>query len=449
MASRRTRKPSASTTPSCSPRGRRRSWRRRSRAVGARGRAGRGPTPARRRRAGRPSSPSSSRRNETGPVRHDHHRSAGHAGTLLPDLGVPDARRCLAVGDAGSAAIGKHGAVRVVAAPDKFRGTASAAEVAAADRGRRPGARLGLRRGAGGRRRRGHARRARRPEPHDGRHRSARRPRRGRVAPRRATAVIEMARASGLLLVGGAEGNDPIGAVDPRHRRADRRRRSTPAPAASSSASAARPPPTAASARCGPCTRPSASAGVELDRRLRRDDPLRRRRRRLRAAEGRAPAQVALLRRRLERLAQVYVEDYGVDVTGIDGGGRGRRPRRWPGRGRRQLVPGFDLVADELDLAEHARGRRPGRHRRGLPRRAVLRGQGGRRRRRAGRRIGVPVAGGGRRGLRRRRAAGSMPCRSSSASAGTGPWPTRSPASPRSSWSASPTSAPDRRPGSP
>src|SRR5690606_17500378 len=37
--------------------------------------------------------------------------------------------------------------------------------------------------------------------------------------------------------------------------------------------------------------------------------------------KGASPAQVALLRRRLERLAQVYLDEHGVDVTELAGAG--------------------------------------------------------------------------------------------------------------------------------
>src|SRR5262249_60472744 len=37
--------------------------------------------------------------------------------------------------------------------------------------------------------------------------------------------------------------------------------------------------------------------------------------------KGATPAQVQLLKRRLERLAQVYLDDYGVEVHEVEGGG--------------------------------------------------------------------------------------------------------------------------------
>ena len=76
------------------------------------------------------------------------------------------------------------------------------------------------------------------------------------------------------------------------------------------------------------------------------------------AAEAFAPqkgatlAQVALLRRRLDRLAQVYERDYGVDVRALPGSGAaGGLAGGLAALGAR-LVPGFDVVADALSLAE-------------------------------------------------------------------------------------------------
>src|SRR5947207_1369933 len=68
--------------------------------------------------------------------------------------------------------------------------------------------------------------------------------------------------------------------------------------------------------------------------------------------KGATPAQVALLKRRLERLAQVYEDDYGVDVRSLPGSGAaGGLAGGLAAMGAR-LVPGFDLVADALDLPE-------------------------------------------------------------------------------------------------
>jgi glycerate kinase len=68
--------------------------------------------------------------------------------------------------------------------------------------------------------------------------------------------------------------------------------------------------------------------------------------------KGATPAQVKLLSRRLERLAQVYADDYALDVTELDGGGAAGGLAGGLRVLGASLVSGFDLVADELDLAD-------------------------------------------------------------------------------------------------
>ncbi len=66
--------------------------------------------------------------------------------------------------------------------------------------------------------------------------------------------------------------------------------------------------------------------------------------------KGASPAQVAMLTGRLERLAQVYLQDYGIDVREIPGSGAaGGLAGALVALGGK-LMPGFDLIADELDL---------------------------------------------------------------------------------------------------
>ena len=66
--------------------------------------------------------------------------------------------------------------------------------------------------------------------------------------------------------------------------------------------------------------------------------------------KGASPAQVELLSRRLKRLAQIYMRDLGVDVTTLPGAGAaGGLAGGLAARGAR-LVNGFDVVADEIDL---------------------------------------------------------------------------------------------------
>jgi len=66
--------------------------------------------------------------------------------------------------------------------------------------------------------------------------------------------------------------------------------------------------------------------------------------------KGATPAQVGMLVGRLERLAQMYLQDYGLDVRDIPGSGAaGGLAGALVALGGK-LMPGFDLVADELDL---------------------------------------------------------------------------------------------------
>ncbi len=72
--------------------------------------------------------------------------------------------------------------------------------------------------------------------------------------------------------------------------------------------------------------------------------------------KGATPAQVDMLRGRLERLAQMYQEQYGVDVRRLPGAGAaGGLAGGLVALGGR-LVPGFELVADELDLHDEIAG---------------------------------------------------------------------------------------------
>ncbi len=68
--------------------------------------------------------------------------------------------------------------------------------------------------------------------------------------------------------------------------------------------------------------------------------------------KGASPAQVKLLVGRLQRLSQVYAEQFGVDVTDlVFSGAAGGLAGGLAAIGA-TLRPGFDLVADEVDLAE-------------------------------------------------------------------------------------------------
>jgi glycerate kinase len=72
--------------------------------------------------------------------------------------------------------------------------------------------------------------------------------------------------------------------------------------------------------------------------------------------KGASPAQVAMLRGRLQRLAQVYAETYGIDVRDLPGAGAaGGLAGGLAALGGR-LTGGLELVADEVDLHDRVRG---------------------------------------------------------------------------------------------
>jgi len=242
----------------------------------------------------------------------------------------------------------------MVAAPDKFRGTATAREIAAAvaTAARRAGwdcdevpvadGGEGTLEALGGRVRRA---RVRGPlgEPVDAEWRM-----------RDDGAVVEMAQASGLVLAGGADGNDPVQAttygtgeliataLD------EGARRVIVAVGGSATTDGGLGCVTALGPRRLRGIGVTVACDVELTF--------------VEAAEafapqkGATPAQVALLRRRLERLAQVYERDYGIDVRPIVGSGAAGGLAGGLAALGATLVPGFDVVADALSLAERIEG---------------------------------------------------------------------------------------------
>lgn len=168
---------------------------------------------------------------------------------------------------------------------------------------------------------------------------------------RNRTAVIEMAEASGLQLVGGAEGNDPVAAstagtgelIDIAVQRSARRI------IVGVGGSATTDGGWGAVQALQPVQR---LRGIELivacDVRTRFLD----------AAtvfapqKGATKAQVELLRRRLQRLAQVYEQERGVDVTALPGGGAAGGLAGGLASLGAELVDGFDVVADAVQLYE-------------------------------------------------------------------------------------------------
>lgn len=72
--------------------------------------------------------------------------------------------------------------------------------------------------------------------------------------------------------------------------------------------------------------------------------------------KGASPAQVELLRRRLASLADTYLAERGVDVADLPGAGAAGGLAGGLASAGATLVSGFELVADEVDLDERLEG---------------------------------------------------------------------------------------------
>jgi glycerate kinase len=68
--------------------------------------------------------------------------------------------------------------------------------------------------------------------------------------------------------------------------------------------------------------------------------------------KGASPSEVALLSRRLQRLAQLYEERFGVDVRELDGSGAAGGLAGGLAAVGATLHSGFEVVAEHIDLAE-------------------------------------------------------------------------------------------------
>lgn len=245
--------------------------------------------------------------------------------------------------------------MRIVACPDKFRGTASAGEVAAAiSEGAR--AQLGtavdvvcLPAADGGEGTLDALGGPNRTSLVTG-------PLRTRVeAPWRldgAIAIVEMARSSGLLLAGGAQANDPLAATTAGTGELI-------AEAVASGAqrvivgvggSATTDGGLGALDAMAPLARlAGVSVVVACDVRTAFCDAARI----FGPQKGASPPQIKLLTRRLARLADLYVERYGVDVRDMPRAGAAGGLAGGLAAGlRAELAPGFDIVAEEIGLAD-------------------------------------------------------------------------------------------------
>ncbi len=171
----------------------------------------------------------------------------------------------------------------------------------------------------------------------------------------RRCAVIEMARASGLEVVGGPEGNDAVAASS----------YGTGELIAAAVERGARNVIVGVGGSATTDGGLGALRALEPTQRLRGVDlrvacdvrlPF------VEAAEvfgpqkGASPAQVELLRRRLERLAQIYLEERGVDVTSLEGAGAAGGLAGGLAALGAHLEPGFDLVADTVGFDERLEG---------------------------------------------------------------------------------------------
>lgn len=171
----------------------------------------------------------------------------------------------------------------------------------------------------------------------------------------RGAAVIEMAAASGLGLAGGPEGNDPMGA--------------TTTGTGELITAALDAGATRILVGVGGSATTDGGLGA-----LRAMSPFARLKRCelvvacdvtttfVDAAEvfapqkGASPSQVALLTRRLERLAQVYSEEHGIDVRDIPGSGAAGGLAGGLAAVGATLVSGFDAVAEEQGLEDLVEG---------------------------------------------------------------------------------------------
>ena len=165
------------------------------------------------------------------------------------------------------------------------------------------------------------------------------------------TAVIEMARASGLSLVGGAKKNDVIAAstigtgqlIDTALN--DGAKRIIVCVGGSATVDGGLG---AIRAISTPARLRGTEFIVACDVRALFTDAARL----FGAQKGATPVQIEFLSGRLEQLQQSYLRDYGIDVSQLIGGGAAGGLAGGLSALGASLVPGFDVVADEVGLHE-------------------------------------------------------------------------------------------------
>jgi glycerate kinase len=247
---------------------------------------------------------------------------------------------------------------KVIAAPDKFRGTASAKEVAAAVAKAARSAKWrcdeapvadggeGILEAVGG-------------SPRSSRVQGPL----GEVVDaewrfqdgRPPTAVLEMARAAGLELVGGAEWNDPLRATTAGVGQLIMAAVSGGARSVIRGVGGSAT--TDGGQACLEALEPRARlAGVDLVVACDVTTTFVDAARVFAAQKGATDKQVELLARRLEALASRYEDTYGVDVRGLPGSGAAGGLAGGLAAIGARLVPGFELVADAIDLAARIEG---------------------------------------------------------------------------------------------
>lgn len=163
------------------------------------------------------------------------------------------------------------------------------------------------------------------------------------------TAIIEMARASGLVLAGGAEGNDPMEATT---------RGTGQLIDAALTAGAKRiivglggsATTDGGLGALGAIRSPVRLKGVDLLVACDVTTPFTDAARIFGPQKGASSKQIEMLTRRLQQLRQRYQDDFGVDVEEIEGSGAAGGIAGMLAALGGDLIPGVELVADEVDL---------------------------------------------------------------------------------------------------